>query len=182
MPRIAKPYKERAWYITRAGGEFRRLCPVSDGLAKARALLREHLKQLEQQRERNGGRTLPRLTVSELFVMFLQAVEAEKSAYTFADYQRWCVEFARRHGKRPARDISRLDAQQFKQHLLTATWVRNKQPPRPYKPKTANSCRRAATRSPGSNCCPARGGGGSPPRRSSRPCCGTAATTTSATC
>jgi hypothetical protein len=70
--------------------------------------------------------------------MFLEAVEAEKTSYTFSDYQRWCVEFAKLHGTRQARDLTRLDAQKFKQHLLTATWVRNKQPPQPYKPKTIN--------------------------------------------
>ena len=46
---------------------------------------------------------------------------AEKSGYTFADYQRWCVAFAKLHGNKQARDVTRLDAQQFKQHLLTAT-------------------------------------------------------------
>ena len=138
MPRPAKPYKEHGWYITRVGGEFTRLCPVSEGLAKAKTLLREHLKRREQEKEQTGGRVLPRRTVSELFVMFLQAVEAEKSEHTFSLYQRWCIEFAKLHGKRRIQDLTRLDAQQFKQHLLTATWVRNNQPPQPYKPKTIN--------------------------------------------
>ncbi len=138
MPRQAKPYKERGWFISRPGGEYARLCPVSEGMARANALLREHLAKREREKDRNDGRISPRLTVSELFVLFLQAVEAEKTSYTFADYQRWCVEFAKQYGKRQARDITRLDAQKFKQHLLTTTWVRNKQPPQPYKPKTIN--------------------------------------------
>jgi hypothetical protein len=41
----------------------------------------------------------PRLSVSELFVMFLEAVEAEKSEHTFVDYQRWCIEFGIPQGK-----------------------------------------------------------------------------------
>jgi integrase len=138
MPRSPKPYIERDWYISRAGGEYVRLCHRSEGVTRARAILKEHLKKREQERERTGGRILPRLTVSELFVLFLQAVEAEKSEHTFADYQRWCVEFAKLHGEQRARDLTRLDAQQFKQHLLAATWVRNKQRPQPYKPKTIN--------------------------------------------
>jgi integrase len=138
MPRPPKPYLERDWYVSRAGGEYTRLCHRSEGLTKARALLRDHLKRREREREQNSGRVLPRLTVSELFALFLEAVEAEKSGHTFDDYQRWCVEFARTHGSRRARDISRFDAQQFKHHLLTATWVRNKQAPKPYKPKTIN--------------------------------------------
>jgi hypothetical protein len=138
VPRPAKPYLERDWYISRAGGEYVRLCHRSEGMAKAKAALKEHLRRRQQEREQTGGRVLPRLTVSELFVLFLQAVESEKSPHTFADYQRWCVEFAKLHGNRQARDLTRLDAQKFKRHLLTAAWVRNNQPPRPYKPKTIN--------------------------------------------
>jgi integrase len=138
MPRLPKPYIERDWYISRAGGEYVRLCPRSEGMAKARAALSDHLKRREQEKERNGGRVPPRLTVSELFVCFLKAVEAEKSPHTFSDYQRWCVEFAKQHGRRLARDLTRFDAQRFKEHLLNATWVRNNQPPARYKPKTIN--------------------------------------------
>jgi integrase len=95
---------------------------------------------LDQERQHHAGRLLPRLTVAEVFVQFLEAVEAETSPENFANRQRWCVEFAKLHGKRPARDVSRLDAQQFKQQMLKATWVRpgQKQAPRPYKPKTIN--------------------------------------------
>jgi integrase len=138
MPRPAKPYLEHDWYISRAGGEYIRLCHRAEGLTKAKRLLREHLKQREKEREQNRGRALPQLTVAELFALFLEAVEAEKSEHTFVQYQRWCLEFAKLHGSRQARDISRFDAQQFKQHLLTTTWVRNNQPPQPYKPKTIN--------------------------------------------
>ena len=138
MPRPAKPYKEHNWYITRAGGEFKRLCPVSEGMAKAKAVLREHLQGQQQEQEQNNGRVQPRLTVSELFVLFLRAIEVEKSKATFDDYQRWCVEFAKIHGKWRIRDLTRNDAQKFKEHLLKATWVRHKQPPRPYKPKSIN--------------------------------------------
>jgi integrase len=138
MPRPAKPYPERDWYITRAGGEYVKLCRRSEGMAKAKSLLRDHLKKRQQEKERTGGRGLARLTVPELFAMFLETVEAEKSPHTFADYQRWCAEFARLHVKRQARDVTRLDAQKFKEYLLTATWVREKQPAKPYKPKTIN--------------------------------------------
>jgi site-specific recombinase XerD len=138
MPRPPKPYLERDHYISRAGGEYIKLCHRSEGMARARALLRDHLTRREHEKEHNGGRVLPSLTVSELFVLFLQAVEAEKSRATFLDYQRWCVEFAKLHGQRQFRDVTRFDAQKFKEHLLTATWVRDKHPPRPYKPKSIN--------------------------------------------
>jgi integrase len=107
-------------------------------MATPKTILRDHLKKREKEKEENGGRVVPGLTVSELFVMFLQAVKAEKSKDTFDDYQRWCVEFAKLHGKSKIRNLTRLDAQKFKQHMLTATWVRNNQPPKPYKSKTIN--------------------------------------------
>src|SRR5215470_2212344 len=107
MPRPPKPYLERDWYVSRAGGEYVKLCPRSAGMARARALLADHLKQRAQEKEKNGGRVLPRLTVAEVFALFLQAVEAEKSEHTFADYQRWCVEFASLHGKQQLRDVTR---------------------------------------------------------------------------
>ena len=97
MPRPAKPYLERDWYISRPGGEYVKLCPRSEGLKKAKTLLNDHLKKRQQEKEQNGCRVGTRLTVSELFTMFLEAVEAEKSEHTFGDYQRWCVE----HGYRP---------------------------------------------------------------------------------
>jgi integrase len=138
MPRLAKPFLERDHYISRAGGGYIKLWHRSEGMAKAKALLRDHLKRLEQEKEHNGGRVTPGLTVSELFALFLEATEAEKSKDTFHDYQRWCVEFAKLHGKRKVRDLTRLDGQKFKQHMLTATWVRKKQAPQPYKPKSIN--------------------------------------------
>src|SRR5205814_932675 len=55
MPRPPKPYLERDWYVSRAGGEYIKLCRRSQGLPKANAILRDHLKQRERQREQNGG-------------------------------------------------------------------------------------------------------------------------------
>lgn len=139
MARQAKPFKQRGWYISRAGGEYIRLCPASEGVVKARTALREYLEKRQQERASTGGRGVtPRLAVKELFAHFLEAVEAEKSPHTFADYQRWCVEFAKRHGNRLVRDVTRFDANEFKKTLLKTTYVVNKQPPKPYKPKTIN--------------------------------------------
>jgi hypothetical protein len=120
MPRPAKPYIERDWYASRAGGEYIKLCPKLEGMAKAKTILRKHLKQRKMEREHNGGRLPPTLTVPELFALFLEAVEKEKSNHTFLDYKRWCVEFAQIHRNRKARDLTRFDAQQFKQHMLAA--------------------------------------------------------------
>jgi integrase len=76
--------------------------------------------------------------VAELFALFLAAVKVERSEHTYLDYQRWLTEFAKRYGRRKARDITKGEANDFKRHLLTATWKRGKQPPQPYEPKTIN--------------------------------------------
>jgi integrase len=134
MPRPAKPYLSRGWYVTNLGGKRQRLCPQADGLRAARdALLR-----VQQEHQDNGGRPFPGLSVVELAALFLDTVKVEKAQDTYAVYQRWLTEFAKLHGGKQARLITRLEAQQFKNDLARRTWVRNKQPARPYKPKTVN--------------------------------------------
>ena len=138
MPREAKPYVERGWYISRAAGQYMKLCPVSDGMTIARRLLKLKLGELETEREQLGGRLPAKMTVTELFVMFLEEVEATKDEDTFRDYQRWCTEFAKAYGDQPARTVTKADAADFRMKLMKATYVVGKQPPRPYKPKTVN--------------------------------------------
>src|SRR5262245_3136430 len=134
MPRPAKPYLCRGWYVTNHGGRRHRLCPEADGLRAARdALLR-----LQQEVQGNGGRAFPSLTVVEVVALFLESVKVERSHHTYLDYQRWMAEFARVHGHRLARDITRQDAEQFRNGIANGTWVRNRQSPRPYKPRTVN--------------------------------------------
>jgi integrase len=138
MPREAKPYVERGWYVSRPFGEYIRLCREGEGMTEAKRLLRLKLAELEEQREQLGGRLATKLTVAELFALFLEDVEATKDEDTFRDYQRWCTEFARAHGNRPARSVTKAEANDFKLTLLKATYVVGRQPPRPYKPKTIN--------------------------------------------
>jgi integrase len=138
MPREAKPYKERGWYISRPFGEYIRLCRVEEGMTEAKRLLKVKLGELEVQREQLGGRLATKLTVTELFVLFLEDVEATKDEDTFRDYQRWCTEFAKVHGNKPARAITKAEANDFKLALMKRTYVVGKQPPRLYKPKTVN--------------------------------------------
>jgi hypothetical protein len=123
MPRPAKPYLSRGWYVTKLGGKRQRLCPQADGLRAARdALLR-----VQQEHQDNGGRPFPGLSVLELAALFLDTVKVEKAQDTYAVYQRWLTEFAKLHGGKQARLITRLEAQQFKNDLARRTWVRNKQ-------------------------------------------------------
>ncbi len=138
MARQPKPYLERGHWVSRAGGQYVRLCPEADGFRRAAELLREHLARLDGERQLHGGRALPSPTVAELFALFLEAVKVERSPYTYADYRRWLTEFAKRHGRRKARDVSKGDAQEFKRHLMQARWKRGRGEPRPYEPKTVN--------------------------------------------
>jgi integrase len=138
MPREAKPYEERGWYVSRPLGQYIRLCRVEEGMTEAKRLLRLKLAELEEQREQLGGRLAPNLSVTELFVLFLEDTEATKSKAAFKDYQRWCTEFAKVHGNRPARSITKAEANDFKLALMNAVYVVGKQPPRPYKPKSVN--------------------------------------------
>ena len=134
MPRPAKPYPCRGWYVTNLGGKRHRLCPVEDG-SRAAA---EALSRLQQEVRSNGGRPFPTLTVAELGALFLDSVQVERTVHTYLDYRRWLLEFARRHGHRQVRDITRQDAQQFRNEIANGTWVRNKQSAKPYKPRTVN--------------------------------------------
>lgn len=138
MPREAKPYVERGWYISRAAGQYMNLCPVAEGMSEARCLLKLKVGELEAEREQMSGRLAPKLTVVELFVAFLEHVKLTKTEATFLDYQRWCTEFANEYGNKTVRSLTRADAADFKLAMMKKTYVRGKQPPKPYKPKTVN--------------------------------------------
>ncbi len=134
MPRQAKPYLCRGWYVTNIGGKRHRLCREADGLKAAR----DALQRLRVEIDDNRGRPLPSLSVAELVALFLDDVKVERSIHTYLDYQRWLTEFARKYGHRLARDVTRQDARSFRNGIADGTWVRNRQSPKPYKPKTVN--------------------------------------------
>src|SRR4051812_29671055 len=110
MPRPAKPYLHRGWYVTNVGGVRHKLCREADGLQAAE----DAFLALRQERRHNGGRTFPNLRVVELVALFLDTLKVEKSHHTYLDYQRWLTEFARQHGVRLAREITRQDALAFR--------------------------------------------------------------------
>ena len=146
-----------------------------------------------------GGRLPPKLTVTDCWCLFLEDVEATQGRGPFLDYRRWCTEFAKDHGSKPVRAVTKAEANEFKLRLHEEDLRRRQAAARPYKPKTVNhaliALRRAfnwavdtdrlppeETRSPRSNCCTARAGSGSPPRRSTRDCSSTVRMTPSVTC
>jgi hypothetical protein len=71
------------------------------------------------EREQLGGRLPTRMTVLELFLLFLEEVQATRDEDTFLDYQRWCSEFTKVYGDKPARSITKADAADFKLVVLT---------------------------------------------------------------
>ncbi len=134
MPRPAKPFRKGNYYYSDIGGKRTKLCPSSSGLTKAR----EVLQKLLRQRQEDGGQVYEDLTVAAMFALFLKNVEAERTKHTFDDYQRWLTDFARQHGGRQARDITRLEAQNYRNDLTRRTWDHGRKKGQPYKPKTVN--------------------------------------------
>src|SRR5262249_9189188 len=105
VPREAKPYVERGWYVSRPAGQYLRLCPKEDGMTRAKELLREKLVRISKEKRVHAGRLSRDLKVTELFAMFLHSVEVQHSAHTYGDYQLWLTRFAEQHGRRKARDV-----------------------------------------------------------------------------
>jgi integrase len=148
MPRQAKPYLHRGWWVTNVDGTRHKLCREGEGGDAAA----DALDDLKRERRHSRGRTFPNLRVGELVALFLDTVKVEKSHHTYLDYQRWLTEFAKRHGTALPREVSRQDAQAFRNDLATSTYVTGgvtvagkgatgggkPKTPKPYKPKTVN--------------------------------------------
>jgi integrase len=150
MPRQAKPYLHRGWWVTNLGGPRQKLCPEEAG----RATALDAFRKLQKQHEENGRQKYRPMTVAELFALFLASVKGEKSDSTFTNYQRWLTDFSNLHGNRLARDLTRLDAQNYKNDLTSRTFVprrvtvtttgkrtkrdKPESTPRHYKPKSIN--------------------------------------------
>lgn len=131
MPRPPKPFPWRDGWYTDVGGPRTFLIEKSASRAEAQ----EELRKLLNERDQPGGRSSANLTVVELIALFLETVQAENGRTTYLDYRRWLTEFARLHGGKQVRRITRLDAQQFKTVLLRLICPATE---KPYKPKTIN--------------------------------------------
>lgn len=112
MPRQARPFLHRGWYITEVGGTRRKLCREEDGLPKAQELL----DRLKVERHDGGGRLPPELTVAEAAALFLREVETDKGPdhRTFTFYQRNLQRLIARVGNRRLRTITQQDATAYK--------------------------------------------------------------------
>ncbi len=130
MPRTPKPFFWRDGWYTDFGGQRTLLTKGKQNKAAAEdALLR-----LRHQKIDDNGKVYPELTVVQLIDLFLDAVQVEKTNFTYVDYKRWLHEFAKQHGQRKARDVTRLMAQQFKNDWA----IREYKPGKVYKGKTIN--------------------------------------------
>jgi len=130
MPRTPKPFYWRDGWYTDFGGERKLLAKGKENKTAAEdELLRLRHKQLEQ-----DGKVYPDMTVLQLIDLFLDAVKVEKSEHTYADYSRWLHEFAKQHGHRRVRSVTRLMAQQFRNEWAKKEYKKGKV----YQPKTIN--------------------------------------------
>jgi integrase len=134
MPRIAKPFKKGNYYYTDLGGQRRKLCPVREGKQRAA----QELARLVNESCELGGKRYPDLRVVELFAKFLEHVRVARSKDTFSGYQHWLTDFANRFGGRPAGQVVKRDAQEYRDGLARRTIDRGKRKGLPYKPKTIN--------------------------------------------
>lgn len=130
MPRTPKPFFWRGGWYTDFGGRRTLLATGKHNKGAAD----DALLALRHQNALQDGKSYPDLTVLQLVDLFLDAVKVEKSVHTYADYQRWLHEFAKQHGNRRVRDITRLMTQQFKNEWS----IKEYKPGKPYKPKTIN--------------------------------------------
>ena len=131
MPRLPKPFRWRDGWYTDAGGKRSFLLPKTASFTAAQNALRQLLGEHDQ----NGGRATPNLTVAELVALYLDMVKVEKEADTYEQYRRNLNKFVRLHGTQQARQITPLDAQNFKNSLVASV---NAHTGKPLKNRTIN--------------------------------------------
>src|SRR5437868_2369137 len=113
MPRRAKPYKYRGWYVTEAGGiPHHKLSPVEPGMVEAERQLRRYLSRQDEERERSptpgpGVRPLSippdcphGKKLHEAHDEFLDAKRADGEALTYKHYVDKLLPFYERFGHR----------------------------------------------------------------------------------
>lgn len=118
MGRKATPRKWRDWYVTEAGGQgMKKLCPISDGMKKAKTKLAEHLESIEEEKKeaKRAGlvETDTPYKVSHLAAEFLQLKEATKHPETLEFYQKNLVAFVDVYGDLEARKLGLHHATEY---------------------------------------------------------------------
>src|SRR5262245_3678462 len=93
MPRVAKPFVHQNCYVTEAGGKgVRKLCPVGDGVVRARQILKVWLEQCREERDaaRRFGLVLTDTpyTVAQLAAELVKLKDATKKGATSVYYRK----------------------------------------------------------------------------------------------
>jgi integrase len=134
MPRPPKPYLHRGHYVTNVGGQRRKLCREEEGKAVARAAFLDVMRELRD----NNGRPTPNLKVPQLAELYLSHRRGKIDDKNLENQTKWLARFAEEHKDRPARDITRLEAEAYIDGLAKRGWKTRYGQVKPYKPKTIN--------------------------------------------
>ena len=131
MPRRAKPYKYRGWYVTDAGGiPHHRLCLVQHGMVEAERELRRYLNQMDAERElapTPGPGIRPATSISEgaygkkvhdAHDEFLDAKKADGEPLTYKHYVDKLLPFYERFGGRILSSLTEADGIAYKSYLI----------------------------------------------------------------
>lgn len=115
MARPAKPFPHQGWFKTNLGGRRTKLCPIEEGIQKAREVLRT----LQGEQDRSGGTLPPELTVAEAAALYLREVETDKGSDhpTFVWYRRNLQRFIARLGSRKLKSLNKIDGTEYKRWL-----------------------------------------------------------------
>ena len=111
MPRQAKPFFHRGWWVTDVGGTRTKLAHGRENRKQAEQAFHEMLAQADYKPE---AKTVQQVAVWELCEQFLDWVKIHRAEKTFTDYHDQLKRWVKLHGKRLARDIRPLDLEQWK--------------------------------------------------------------------
>lgn len=158
MPRRAKPYKYRGWYVTDAGGiPHHKLTPVELGMVEAERELRRHLTRLDECREQTptpGPGIRPVSVppdsphgkkVHEAHDEFLDVKKTDGEALTYKHYVDKLLPFFERFGARVVASLTEADGIAYKGFLMKEKeWKKGKKWVRGLGPCSVNHHLRAA--------------------------------------
>src|ERR1700722_7511344 len=114
MPRRPKPFFYRGWWCTNVGGSRTKLAKGHADRAAAEDALLDLLQEMRRSATR---KTFPQLTVLDLCHQFLDWVEFNLAKATYEDYRRWLKKWCALHGKKRAREIRKLNLEEWKTAL-----------------------------------------------------------------
>jgi integrase len=158
MPRRAKPYKYRGWYVTDSGGvPHHKLCPIELGMVEAERELRRYLNLLDDERTKSltPGPGIRPASISpdcphgkkvhEAHDEFLDSKRADGEALTYKHYVDKLLPFYERFGTWVVASISEADGIAYKNYLMhEKEWKKGKQKVRGLGPCSVNHHLRAA--------------------------------------